>query len=126
MPYEELIEYLKECCIDNVPVSMSSVLNTIKQNDEIYIDYITISDKGSVYSISYGSKVNIASSGENISLSPIYRIDIRKMDNSDSTSIIFNYDKDICKINKVLFISSEQSSVVGTYCEDVKDFINKR
>ena len=126
MTYEELVEYLKECCIYDIPVSMSSVLNTIKQNDEIYIDYITISDKGSVYSISYGSKVNIASSGENISLSPIYRIDIRKMDNSDSTSIIFNYDKDICKINKVLFISSEQSSVVGTYCEDVKDFINKR
>ena len=125
MPYEELVEYLKECCIYDIPVSMTSVLNTIKQNDEICIDYITISDKGSVYSISYGSKVNIASSGENISLSPIYRIDIRKMDNSDSTSIIFNYDKDICKINKVLFISSEQSSVVGTYCEDVKDFINK-
>lgn len=30
MPYEELVEYLKGCCIDNVPVSMSSVLNTIK------------------------------------------------------------------------------------------------
>ena len=125
MPYEELVEYLKGYCINNVPVSMPSVLNTIKQNDEICIDYITLSDKGSVYSISYGSKVNISSSGENISLSPIYRIDIRKMDNSGSTSIIFNYDKDICKINKVLFISSEQSSTVGTYCEDVKDFINK-
>ena len=71
MPYEELIEYLKECCINNVPVSMPSVLNTIKQNDEIYIDSITLSDKGSVYSISYGTKVDISSSGENISLSPI-------------------------------------------------------
>lgn len=125
MPYEELVEYLKECCINNVPVSMPSVLNTIKQNDEICIDYITISDKGSTYSISYGSKVNIASSGENIFLNPIYRIDIRKMDNSSSTSIIFNYDKDLYKINKVLFISSEQSGIIGTYCEDVKKYASK-
>ena len=125
MPYEELVEYLKECCINNVPVSMPSVLNTIKQNSEICIDYITLSDKGSVYSISYGSKVNIASSGENIFLSPVYRIDISKIDNSCSNSIIFNYDKDKGKINKVLFVSSNQSGIVGTYCEDIKDFISK-
>lgn len=114
MPYEELVEYLKECCINNVPVSMPSVLNTVKQSNKIRIDFITIAKKGSTYSI-----------GENILLSPIYRIDIRKADNSDSTSIIFNYDKDIYRINKVLFISSEQSSVIGTYCEDIKEYINK-
>ena len=122
MSYEELVEYLKGCCINNVPVSMPSVLNTIKQNSEICIDYLTVSNKGSVYSISYRSEATIAS---NIFLSPVYRIDISKIDNRRSTSIIFNYDKDICKINKVLFISSEQSSTVGTYCEDVKDFISK-
>lgn len=122
MPYEELVEYLKECCINNVPVSMPSVLNTIKQNDEICIDYITVSNEGSVYSISYGSEATIAS---NIFLNPIYRIDIRKTDNSDSTSIIFNYDKDIYRINKVLFVSSKQSSVIGTYCEDIKEFVYK-
>lgn len=126
MPYEELVEYLKECCINNVPVSMPSVLNTVEQSDKIRIDFITIAKKGSTYSIFYGSKVNIVSSGENVFLSPIYRIDIRKTDNSDSTSIIFNYDKDIYRINKVLFISSEQSSVIGTYCEDIKEYINKR
>ena len=125
MPYEELVEYLKGCCINNIPVSMPSVLNTIKQSDKIRIDFITIAIKGSTYSISYGSKVNIASSGKNVFLSPIYRIDIRKTDNSDSTSIIFNYDKDIYRINKVLFVSSEQSSVIGTYCEDIKEYINK-
>ena len=118
MPYEELVEYLKECCINNVPVSMPSVLNTIKQNNKICIDFITIAKKGSDYDISY------AHGGEAL-LSPIYRIDIRKMDNSDSTSIIFNFDKDIYKINKVLFISSEQSSVIGAYCEDIKEYVNK-
>lgn len=118
MPYEELVEYLKECCINNVPVSMPSVLNTIKQNDEICIDYITISDKGSAYNISYVY-------GEEAILSPVYRIDISKMDNSDSTSIIFNYNEDLYKINKVLFISSEQSSTIGIYCEDVKEYVNK-
>ena len=122
MPYEELVEYLKECCINNVPVSMPSVLNTIKQNDEICIDYITVSNKGSVYSISYGSEATIAS---NIFLNPIYRIDISKMDNRRSTSIIFNYDKDIYKINKVLFISETQSNTVGIYCEDIKEFVYK-
>lgn len=125
MPYEELVEYLKECCINNVPVSMPSVLNTIEQSDKIRIDFITVSDKGSVYSISYGSKVNIVSSEENIFLNPIYRIDIRKMDNRRSTSIIFNYDKDIYKINKVLFISETQSNTVGIYCEDIKEFVYK-
>ena len=53
MPYEELVEYLKECCINNVPVCMSSVLNTIKQNDKIRIDFVTISKKGSSYTFSY-------------------------------------------------------------------------
>ena len=122
MPYEELVEYLKECCIYDIPVSMTSVLNTIKQNDEICIDYLTVSNKGSVYSISYGSEATIAS---NIFLSPVYRIDISKIDNSCNTSIIFNYDKDKGKINKVLFVSSNQSGIVGTYCEDIKDFISK-
>ena len=122
MPYEELVEYLKECCINNIPVSMTSVLNTIKQNDEICIDYITLSDKGSVYSISYRSEATIAS---NIFLSPVYRIDISKIDNSCSTSIIFNYDKDKGKINKVLFVSSNQSSTVGTYCEDIEEYTSK-
>ena len=119
MPYEELVEYLKECCIYDIPVSMTSVLNTIKQNDEICIDYLTVSNKGSVYSISYGSKVSVAS---NIFLSPVYRIDIRKIDNSSNTSILFNHDKDIRKINKVLFVSLTESNTVGTYCEDVKEY----
>ena len=122
MTYEELVEYLKGCCINNIPVSMLSVLNTIKQNSEICIDYLTVSNKGSVYTISYGSEVSVAS---NIFLSPVYRIDISKIDNSCSNSIIFNYDKDKGKINKVLFVSSNQSSIVGTYCEDIKDFISK-
>ena len=118
MPYEELVEYLKECCINNVPVSMTSVLNTIKQNDEICIDYITIAKKGSAYDISYAN-------GEGTILSPVYRIDISKIDNRRSTSIIFNYDKDICKINKVLFISETQSNIFGTYCEDIEEYANK-
>ena len=122
MTYEELVEYLEGCCINNIPVSMLSVLNTIKQNSEICIDYLTVSNKGSVYSISYGSETTIAS---NVFLSPVYRIDISKIDNSCSNSIIFNYDKDKCKINKVLFVSSNQSGIVGTYCEDIKDFISK-
>ena len=122
MTYEELVEYLKGCCINNIPVSMLSVLNTIKQNSEICIDYLTISDKGSVYSISYRSEATIAS---NIFLSPVYRIDISKIDNSCNTSIIFNYDKDKGKINKVLFVSSNQSSIVGTYCEDIKEYVNE-
>ena len=114
MSYEELVEYLKGCCIDNVPVSMSSVLNTIKQNDEICIDYITVSGKGSTYAVTYHT--------ERIYLSPIYRIDIRKIDNSSNTSILFNHDKDIRKINKVLFVSLTESNTVGTYCEDVKEY----
>ena len=122
MTYEELVEYLEGCCINNIPVSMLSVLNTIKQNSEICIDYLTVSDKGSVYSISYRSEATIAS---NVFLSPVYRIDISKIDNSCSNSIIFNYDKDKSKINKVLFVSSNQSGIVGTYCEDIKDFISK-
>ena len=122
MSYEELVEYLKGCCINNVPVSMPSVLNTIKQNSEICIDYLTVSNKGSVYSISYRSEATIAS---NIFLSPVYRIDISKIDNSCSNSIIFNYDKDKGKINKVLFVSSNQSGIVGTYCEDIKEYISK-
>ena len=122
MTYEELVEYLKGCCINNIPVSMLSVLNTIKQNSEICIDYLTVSNKGSVYSISYGSETTIAS---NVFLSPVYRIDISKINNSCSNSIIFNYDKDKGKINKVLFVSSNQSGIVGTYCEDIKDFISK-
>ena len=119
MTYEELMSTLKECCINNVPVSMPSVLNTIKQNDKICIDYITVSDKGSDYDISYEH-------GGGALLSPVYRIDISKMDNRRSTSIIFNYDKDIYKINKVLFISETQSNTVGIYCEDIKEFANKR
>lgn len=115
MSYEELVEYLEECCINNVPVSMTSVLNTIKQNNKIRIDFITIAKKGSAYDISYAH-------GEEAILSPVYRIDISKMDNRRSTSIIFNYDKDICKINKVLFISETQSNTIGIYCEDVKEF----
>ena len=122
MTYEELVEYLEGCCINNIPVSMLSVLNTIKQNSEIYIDYLTVSDKGSVYSISYRSEATIAS---NIFLSPVYRIDISKIDNSYNTSIIFNYDNDKGKINKVLFVSSNQSSIVGTYCEDIKEYVNE-
>ena len=122
MTYEELVEYLEGCCINNIPVSMLSVLNTIKQNSEICIDYLTVSNKGSVYSISYGSETTIAS---NVFLSPVYRIDISKINNSCSNSIIFNYDKDKGKINKVLFVSSNQSGIVGTYCEDIKDFISK-
>ena len=122
MTYEELVEYLKGCCINNIPVSMLSVLNTIKQNSEICIDYLTVSNKGSVYSISYRSEATIAS---NIFLSPVYRIDISKIDNSCNTSIIFNYDKDKGKINKVLFVSSNQSSIVGTYCEDIKEYVNE-
>ena len=122
MTYEELVEYLEGCCINNIPVSMLSVLNTIKQNSEICIDYLTISDKGSVYSISYRSEATIAS---NIFLSPVYRIDISKIDNSCNTSIIFNYDKDKGKINKVLFVSSNQSGIVGTYCEDIKEYVNE-
>ena len=118
MPYEELVEYLKECCINNVPVSMTSVLNTIKQNSEICIDYLTVSNKGSVYDISYAN-------GEEAILSPVYRIDINKMDNRRSTSIIFNYDKDICKINKILFISETQSNIFGTYCEDIEEYASK-
>lgn len=118
MPYEELVEYLKGCCINNVPVSMPSVLNTIKQNNKIRIDFITIAKKGSTYDISYAH-------GGGALLSPVYRIDISKMDNNCSNSIIFNYDKDIYRINKVLFVSSEQSSVIGTYCEDIKEYINK-
>ena len=115
MPYEELVEYLKECCIDNVPVSMTSVLNTIKQNDEICIDYLTVSNKGSTYAVTYTHT-------ERIYLCPIYRIDIRKIDNSSNTSILFNHDKDIRKINKVLFVSLTESNTVGTYCEDVKEY----
>ena len=122
MTYEELVEYLKGCCINNIPVSMLSVLNTIKQNSEICIDYLTVSDKGSVYSISYRSEATIAS---NIFLSPVYRIDISKIDNSCNTSILFNHDKDIRKINKVLFVSLTESNTVGTYCEDVKEYVNK-
>ena len=114
MPYEELVEYLKECCINNVPVSMPSVLNTIKQNDKICIDYITVSGKGSTYAVAYDT--------ERIYLSPVYRIDISKADDSGNTSILFNYDDDIRKINKVLFISLTESNTVGTYCEDVKEF----
>lgn len=124
MPYEELVEYLKECCIYDIPVSMTSVLNTIEQSDKICIDFITIVNKGSTYSISYRPKVSIDSHAEVIYLSPIYRIDIRKMDNSDSTSIIFNFDKDICKINKVLFVSETQSSLIGTCCKNIKEFTN--
>ena len=115
MPYEELVEYLKDCCIDNVPVSMSSVLNTIKQNDEICIDYITVSGKGSTYAVTYAHT-------ERIYLSPVYRIDISKADDSGNTSILFNYDDDIRKINKVLFVSLTESNTVGTYCEDVKEY----
>ena len=124
MPYEELVEYLKECCIYDIPVSMTSVLNTIEQSDKIRINFITMANKGSTYSISYGPKVSIGSHTEVIYLSPIYRIDIRKMDNSDSTSIIFNFDKDICKINKVLFVSETQSSLIGTCCKNIKEFTN--
>ena len=101
MSYEELVEYLKGCCINNIPVSMLSVLNTIKQNSEICIDYLTVSNKGSTYAVIYAHT-------ERIYLNPIYRIDIRKIDNSCSNSIIFNYDKDKGKINKVLFVSSNQ------------------
>ena len=122
MPYEELIEYLKECCIYDIPVSMTSVLNTIKQNDEICINYLTVSNKGSTYSISYRPKVSIGSHTERICLSPVYRIDISKIDNSSNTSILFNHDKDIRKINKVLFVSLTKSNIVGTYCEDVKEY----
>ena len=117
MPYEELVEYLKECCIYDIPVSMTSVLNTIKQNDEICIDYLTVSNKGSAYDISY------AHGGEAL-LSPVYRIDISKIDNRRSTSIIFNFDKDICKINKVLFVSETQSNLIGTCCKNIKEFTN--
>ena len=117
MPYEELVEYLKECCINNVPVSMTSVLNTIKQNSEICIDYLTVSNKGSAYDISYAN-------GEGAILNSVYRIDISKMDNRRSTSIIFNYDKDIRKINKVLFVSETQSSLIGTCCKNIKEFTN--
>ena len=74
MTYEELVEYLKGCCINNIPVSMLSVLNTIKQNSEICIDYLTVSNKGSAYDISYAN-------GEGTILSPVYRIDISKIDN---------------------------------------------
>lgn len=115
MPYEELVEYLKECCINNIPVSMTSVLNTIKQNDKICIDYITVSGKGSTYAVIYAHT-------ERIYLSPVYRIDISKADDSGNTSILFNYDDDIRKINKVLFVSLTESNTVGTYCEDVKEY----
>ena len=115
MPYEELVEYLKECCIYDIPVSMTSVLNTIKQNDEICIDYITVSGKGLTYAVTYAHT-------ERIYLSPVYRIDISKADDSGNTSILFNYDDDIRKINKVLFVSLTESNTVGTYCEDVKEY----
>ena len=115
MPYEELVEYLKECCIYDIPVSMTSVLNTIKQSDKIRIDFITIANKGSTYAVTYAHT-------ERIYLCPIYRIDIRKIDNSSNTSILFNHDKDIRKINKVLFVSLTESNTVGTYCENVKEY----
>ena len=117
MPYEELVEYLKECCIYDIPVSMTSVLNTIEQSDKIRIDFITIANKGSTYDICYKH-------GGGALLSPVYRIDISKIDNRRSTSIIFNYDKDIYKINKVLFISETQSNTVGTCCKNIKEFTN--
>ena len=115
MSYKELIEYLNECCINNVPVCMSSVLNTIKQNDKIRIDFVTISKKGSSYTFSYNSKIEYT-------LYPVYRIDISEKNSYNSSSIIFNFNEDTDKINKVLFVSLDQSSLLGTSCKDIKNY----
>ena len=42
MSYEELVEYLKICCIEDIPVSITSVLNTIDQSDDICVNFITV------------------------------------------------------------------------------------
>ena len=120
MTYEDLVCLLIEYCLNNVPISYNSIINTVKLSKEMEIDFDTIN--WDIEDDSYC--IYFSNNNDNIVfLHNIYRIDIEGKDTDKSTTIVLSMLNE--KEYKILFISKRITSCYGISCKNINKFITK-